>query len=380
MTTRRTFLVAAPPPPARSPRPPIARAQTLKWRMVTSWPKRLPGPGHVGRARRRAHQRAVRRAHRHHRLRRGRVVPAFERARCGRQRRRRHRPHRLVLLAGQDAGGGLLHHRAVRADARPSTSPGSRPAAARRCGTSSTRRSASSRSWAATPASAWAAGSAARSRASPTCAGSSCARSASAARSIAGSAPRRRRRRRRKSSLSLQSGVLDAAEFVGPGTDIALGLYRVAPFYYYPGFNKPNGTGECIVALQGVERARRRAQGDRRACLRRGGQLRARRDGAAQRRGAGGADRRAQASSSSPSRTTSSPPRATSRTTCSASLPRATPSPARCTRPISTSASAPRRGRACRSRRCCGRGDRESRAARSARSRARGYPALDARS
>jgi TRAP-type mannitol/chloroaromatic compound transport system substrate-binding protein len=49
---------------------------------------------------------------------------------------------------------------------------------------------------------------------------------------------------------SLQSGVLDAAEFVGPGTDIALGLYRVAPFYYYPGFNKPNGTGECIVALK----------------------------------------------------------------------------------------------------------------------------------
>jgi TRAP-type mannitol/chloroaromatic compound transport system substrate-binding protein len=25
---------------------------------------------------------------------------------------------------------------------------------------------------------------------------------------------------------------------------------RVAPFYYYPGFNKPNGTGECIVALK----------------------------------------------------------------------------------------------------------------------------------
>jgi TRAP-type mannitol/chloroaromatic compound transport system substrate-binding protein len=49
---------------------------------------------------------------------------------------------------------------------------------------------------------------------------------------------------------SLQSGVLDVAEFVGPGTDIALGLYRVAPFYYYPGFNKPNGTGECIVALK----------------------------------------------------------------------------------------------------------------------------------
>jgi len=48
----------------------------------------------------------------------------------------------------------------------------------------------------------------------------------------------------------LQSGVIDGAEFVGPGSDIALGLYRVAPFYYYPGFNKPNGTGECIVSLK----------------------------------------------------------------------------------------------------------------------------------
>jgi TRAP-type mannitol/chloroaromatic compound transport system substrate-binding protein len=47
---------------------------------------------------------------------------------------------------------------------------------------------------------------------------------------------------------SLQSGVLDGAEFVGPGTDIALGLYRVAPNYIGPGFNKPNGTGECIVS------------------------------------------------------------------------------------------------------------------------------------
>jgi TRAP-type mannitol/chloroaromatic compound transport system substrate-binding protein len=52
---------------------------------------------------------------------------------------------------------------------------------------------------------------------------------------------------------SLQSGVLDAAEFVGPGTDISLGLYRVAPSYYGPGFNKPNGTGECIVSLKAWE-------------------------------------------------------------------------------------------------------------------------------
>src|SRR5437764_15445410 len=52
---------------------------------------------------------------------------------------------------------------------------------------------------------------------------------------------------------ALQSGVLDAAEFVGPGTDISLGLYRVAPVYYGPGFNKPNGTGECIVSLRAWE-------------------------------------------------------------------------------------------------------------------------------
>jgi TRAP-type mannitol/chloroaromatic compound transport system substrate-binding protein len=52
---------------------------------------------------------------------------------------------------------------------------------------------------------------------------------------------------------SLQSGVLDGAEFVGPGTDIALGLYRVAPLYYGPGFNKPNGTGECLVSLKAWE-------------------------------------------------------------------------------------------------------------------------------
>src|SRR5262249_53269774 len=53
--------------------------------------------------------------------------------------------------------------------------------------------------------------------------------------------------------VSLQSGVPDAAEFVGPGTDIALGLYRVAPLYYGPGYNKPNGTGECLVNLKAWE-------------------------------------------------------------------------------------------------------------------------------
>jgi TRAP-type mannitol/chloroaromatic compound transport system substrate-binding protein len=53
--------------------------------------------------------------------------------------------------------------------------------------------------------------------------------------------------------VALQSGLIDGAEFVGPGSDIALGLYRFAPLYYYPGFNKPNGTGECIVSLKAWE-------------------------------------------------------------------------------------------------------------------------------
>jgi TRAP-type mannitol/chloroaromatic compound transport system substrate-binding protein len=53
--------------------------------------------------------------------------------------------------------------------------------------------------------------------------------------------------------VALQSGVIDGAEFVGPGSDIALGLYRFAPFYYGPGFNKPNGTGECIVSIKAWE-------------------------------------------------------------------------------------------------------------------------------
>jgi len=38
---------------------------------------------------------------------------------------------------------------------------------------------------------------------------------------------------------SLQSGVIDAAEFVGPWNDMGLGFYREAPFYYGPGLHEP---------------------------------------------------------------------------------------------------------------------------------------------
>ena len=52
---------------------------------------------------------------------------------------------------------------------------------------------------------------------------------------------------------ALTAGTVDGAEFLGPWSDAALGLYRVAPYYYWPGFNKPNGTGEAIVSLKAWE-------------------------------------------------------------------------------------------------------------------------------
>ena len=38
---------------------------------------------------------------------------------------------------------------------------------------------------------------------------------------------------------ALQSGAIDAAEWVGPWSDLALGLHDATKFYYYPGFHEP---------------------------------------------------------------------------------------------------------------------------------------------
>ena len=35
---------------------------------------------------------------------------------------------------------------------------------------------------------------------------------------------------------SLEKGTIDAAEWVGPYDDYKLGFYKVAPYYYYPGW------------------------------------------------------------------------------------------------------------------------------------------------
>jgi len=46
---------------------------------------------------------------------------------------------------------------------------------------------------------------------------------------------------------ALKSGVIDAAEFLGPWSDRAMGLQRAARYYYWPGFHEPNGSAECLV-------------------------------------------------------------------------------------------------------------------------------------
>ena len=46
---------------------------------------------------------------------------------------------------------------------------------------------------------------------------------------------------------SLQTGVIDATEWVGPYNDLAFGLHQVAKYYYYPGWQEPGPTLEAIV-------------------------------------------------------------------------------------------------------------------------------------
>jgi len=46
---------------------------------------------------------------------------------------------------------------------------------------------------------------------------------------------------------SLQTGVIDATEWVGPFNDLAFGLHQVARYYYYPGWQEPGPTLEAII-------------------------------------------------------------------------------------------------------------------------------------
>jgi TRAP-type mannitol/chloroaromatic compound transport system substrate-binding protein len=46
---------------------------------------------------------------------------------------------------------------------------------------------------------------------------------------------------------ALQTGAIDAAEWVGPYNDLSLGLHKAARYYYYPGWHEPGPLIECIV-------------------------------------------------------------------------------------------------------------------------------------
>jgi TRAP-type mannitol/chloroaromatic compound transport system substrate-binding protein len=48
---------------------------------------------------------------------------------------------------------------------------------------------------------------------------------------------------------ALQSGSIDATEWVGPWNDLALGFYREAPYYYAPGFHEPGASLSLGVNL-----------------------------------------------------------------------------------------------------------------------------------
>jgi len=52
---------------------------------------------------------------------------------------------------------------------------------------------------------------------------------------------------------SLQTGVVDAAEWVGPYNDLTLGLHQVAQYYYYPGWQEPGPMLEIIVNAPALE-------------------------------------------------------------------------------------------------------------------------------
>ena len=46
---------------------------------------------------------------------------------------------------------------------------------------------------------------------------------------------------------SLQSGAIDATEWVGPYNDLAFGFHKIARYYYYPGWHEPGTTLECFM-------------------------------------------------------------------------------------------------------------------------------------
>ncbi|GAB6068735.1 TRAP transporter substrate-binding protein DctP [Methylothermus subterraneus] len=53
---------------------------------------------------------------------------------------------------------------------------------------------------------------------------------------------------------ALQSGTIDATEWVGPYIDLAFGLHKAAKYYYYPGWQEPGSVIECFINRPAFER------------------------------------------------------------------------------------------------------------------------------
>src|SRR6266853_1437878 len=117
------------------------------------------------------------------------------------------------------------------------------------CCATSSRTTTSTISRLATPGPRWAVGSARRSRRSPICRASNSASVVSAERfwPSSGWLPSRSRA---ATSIPLEKGTIDAAEWVGPYDDEKLGFYKVAKYYYYPGWWEGGTTNHTQVNLQ----------------------------------------------------------------------------------------------------------------------------------
>ncbi len=52
---------------------------------------------------------------------------------------------------------------------------------------------------------------------------------------------------------ALEKGAIDAVEWIGPYDDLKIGLYKVAPHYYYPGWWEGSTQGDLFVNLKAYE-------------------------------------------------------------------------------------------------------------------------------
>lgn len=52
--------------------------------------------------------------------------------------------------------------------------------------------------------------------------------------------------------MAMETGILDAVEWIAPAFDMAMGFHKVAP-YYYTGWSKPSGEGQYLINQKKLE-------------------------------------------------------------------------------------------------------------------------------